>query len=74
MTDLLLIADISRKYVKDSHKTYCLNPLYFLSISDYTFTCALHKTKQQIDFSKVQDLKLTAGKNRGCVSGVFGPR
>ena len=41
LTDKLLLADVFRKYVKNSHETCRLNPC-FVTISGYTYACALY--------------------------------
>ena len=62
LTNVLLLIDVFRKYVKDSPKTYSLISFYFISISGYTKACAVGKTKQRIDYSKGEDFYLSIKK------------
>ena len=69
-----MLADVFRIYVKLSQETHGLNPLNFISLSGLTYPCAIFMTKQDIDYSKSEELYLPVETLiRGCVSGVFGP-
>ena len=74
MTGVLLSADVYRNFVKLSHETFNLNPLYFVSISSYNYACAVYKTKLRIEFLEGPDLFTRTESTRRGVSGVFEPR
>ena len=46
MADVFLLCDVFRKCLKDSTSTYVLNRFYFVSISGYSYACALNKTEK----------------------------
>ena len=65
--------DVFRINSKCSQKSNGLNPITFISISGYTYACALYITKQDREDLKRENLYLLVEKHiTGCVSGVFG--
>ena len=71
-SDVILLADVSEKFVKVSTKEYGNNPLYWVSLPGYTYQCALKYTDIKIQTLQDKDLILLIQNNkRGGISSVM---
>ena len=74
-SDVILLADVSEKFVKVSTKEYGINPLYCVSLPGYTYQCALIYTDIKLQTIQDKDLILLLEQNiRGGISSVMGDR
>ena len=72
---LVFLADVIEKFVEVSLKEYGINPLYCVSLSGYTYQCALTYTVIKLQFLQDEDLILLLENNiRGGISSVMGDR
>ena len=55
-SDVNLLADVFEKFVKVSTEEYGINPLYCVSLSDYTYQCALKYTDIKLKTLQDKDL------------------
>ena len=52
-SDVILLADVIEKFVKESFEEYGINPSYCVSLPSYTYLCALKYTN--IKLQTLQD-------------------
>ena len=74
-SDVLFLACVFVKFIKISVKECGINPLYCVSLPDYTWQCGLKSTG--INFQTLQDehmLLLRENNIRGGISSVMGDR
>ena len=73
--DVLLLACVFEKFIKISVKEYSINPLYCVSLPDYTWQCGLKNTKIKLQTLQDNDMILLLENNiRGGISSVMGDR
>ena len=74
-SDVILLADVSEKFVKVSTEEYKINPLYCVSLPGYTYQCALKYTDIKLQTLQHKDLiSLLENNIRGGISSVMGDR
>ena len=74
-SDVLLLADVIKEFVKVSFEEYGINPLYCVSLPGYTYQCALKYTDINLQTLRYKDLILLIENNiRGGISSVMGDR
>ena len=74
-SDVILLADVFQKFVKVSTKEYGINPLYCVSLPEFTYQCALKYTNIKLQFLQDKDLILLIEiKIHGGISSVMGDR
>ena len=74
-SDVILLADVFEKFVEVSSKEYIIIPLYCVSLSGYTYQCALKYTDIKLQTLQDKDLILLIENNiRGGISSVMGDR
>ena len=74
-SDVILLADVFEKFVEVSTEEYKINPLYCVSLPDYTYQCALKYTNIKLQTLQDKDLILLIENNiRGGISSVMGNR
>ena len=74
-SDIILIPDVFEKFVKVSTEIYGKNPLYCISLSGYTYQCALKYTDFKLQTLQHKVLILILEKIiRGGISSVMGDR
>ena len=74
-SDVILLTDVSEKFVEVSFEEYGFNPLYCISIPGYTYQCALKHTDIKLQTLQDKDLSLLLENIiRGGISSVLGDR
>ena len=74
-SDVILLADVTEKFVKVSFEEYGINPLYCVSLPCYTYQCALKYTDIKLQTLQDKDLILFIENSiRGGMSSVMGDR
>ena len=74
-SDVILLADVTKKFVKVSFDEHGINPLYCVSLPGYTYQCALKYTDIKLQTLQDKDLiLLIENKIRGGISSVMGDR
>ena len=74
-SDVILLGDVFEKIIKVSTKEYKINPLYCVSLSGYTYQCALKYTDIKVQTLQDKDLILLLENNiLGGISSVMGDR
>ena len=74
-SDVILLADVIKKFVKVSFEEYGINILYCVSLPGYTYQCALNYTDIKLQTLQDKDLILLLENNiRGGISSVMGDR
>ena len=74
-SDVILLADVFEKFIKISIEEYGINPLYCVSLPDYTWQCGLKYTGINLQTLKDKDMILLLENNiRGGISSVMGDR
>ena len=74
-SDVILLADVFEDFVKVSAEEYGINPLFCVSLSGYTYQCALKYTDIKLQTLQDKDLILLIENNiRGGISSVMGDR
>ena len=74
-SDVILLADVIEKFVKESFEEYGINPLYCVSLPSYTYQCALKYTDIKLQTLQDKDLILLLENNiRGGISSVMDDR
>ena len=53
--DILFLADVFNRLVEDCFEFYKSSPSIFVSMSGYTYQCALKKSNTEIDISQARD-------------------
>ena len=72
-SDVILLADVIKKFVKVSFEEYGINPLYCVSLPGYTYQCALKYNDIKLQTLQDKDLFLLLENNiRGGMSSVMG--
>ena len=74
-TDIILLADVFKKYIKVSIEKSRINPLHCVSISSYTIQCCLKHTDIELETMQDKD-KIFYIENYvlGGISSVMGDR
>ena len=74
-SDVLLLACVFEKFIKVSFNEFEINPLYFVSLSGYTWQCGLKYTGINLQTLQDKDMILLLENNiRGGISSVMGDR
>ena len=61
-SDVILLADVIKKFVKVSTEEYGINPLYSVSLPGYTYQCALKYSDIKLQILQDKDLILLIEK------------
>ena len=62
-SDVILLADVFKKFVKVSTEEYGINPLYCVSLLGYTYQCALNYSDIKLQTLQDKDLILLKENN-----------
>ena len=74
-SDVLLLACVFEKSIKVSLNEFCINSLYCVSLSGYTWQCGLKFTGINLQTFQDKDMVLLLENNiRGGISSVMGDR
>ena len=74
-SDILLLTCVLEKFIKVSFNEFEINPLYCVSLSGYTWQCALKYTGMNVQTLQDKDIILLLENNiRGGISSVMGDR
>ena len=73
-SDILLLACVFENFIKVSVNEYGINPLYCVSLPDYTWQCGLKYTGINLQTLQVKDMILLLENIRGGISSVMGDR
>ena len=74
-SDVLLLTCVFEKFISVSQNEFGISPLYFVSLSGYTWVCGLKYTNIRLQTLQDKDMILLLENGiRGGVSGVMGDR
>ena len=74
-SDIVLLTDVSEKFMKLSINEFDINPLYCVSLPGYTYQCGLKYTNIRLQTLRDEDMILILENiNRGGISSVMGDR